>query len=122
MEALAQFADLPLLAQIGFSVLLLWLLVGSFVVMSFVLDVLIAAARAASLTALDIRAQRGTPGKISIVRVLSCWRSRLFMFYEKRRVDVTVTLNFKDMDVARWHGIFRWEFIKPGEQTSEVTE
>lgn len=119
---IAEFLSLSLTSQVGILLLAAFLLVGVLVVMTFVTDVLVAAARATSLVALNVAVSRRLPGWFSLVVIASSWRRLLFAFYRDREKRCSYTLTYDDQPVARWRGVFRWESIDSGEQSSGVAE
>lgn len=99
-----------------------WVCVGALVVMTFVLDTLIAAARATSQVLLELAANKrfAIPIKNPWWGWLSYWRERLFRFYGHRRKRVTIEITYKDATLAIWRGVFRWEFIDPWEDVDQT--
>lgn len=113
---ISELMALPILAQFGLSVLVIFLLVGALVCMSFVIDVLVAAARATSMTLMRVALRRRSAGRIMFcLRALGYWRDDLVSFYRRRHHRVIWSLSDRDggADLARWSGIFRWEFFGP---------
>lgn len=119
---IAEFLSFSLTSQVGILLLAIFLLVGFFVGISFMIDVLVAAVRATSLVALNVAVSRRLPGWFSLVVIASSWRRLLFAFYRDREKRCSYTLTYDDQPVARWRGVFRWEFLESGEQSSGVAE
>lgn len=109
------FFDMSVLSQVTVLIALLFLLVGSLVVGSFVLDVIVAAIMATSLVALEVKMCRHAMDPLPWFSVSSRWRSNLFHFYKNRDKKVSMLLTHKDRPVARWHGVFRWEILSNNE-------